>query len=321
MTQYSLLLQSYPPLDKLVRQFESDTPPSVLFLGDSVALRVSDDDTDKRTLEDMIVAEFGEQGVCCISESAFNSQVFAMICNCLHRLRRRPNVVILPINLRSFSPAWDLHPDYQFLWETAKLDDYARHVDMMREPIPTTPVARAVFNAVPVQLPNARTKTIGELYDVISSRTSEEYTPGWKRRIEVIFTLHYLCRLYPEHRKLRYLGTAIKSLRRGKIDVFLYLTPINYQAGDRFVGPHFSSIVTDNIQVAVKYLSEFGVQFIPSTEVELGITAFRLPALANFAFHCDESDFFSPHNATEHLKEPARKLLAERIARVVNASK
>jgi hypothetical protein len=316
MSNNSQHSQRFPLLEKLIQRFNGDRSPALLMFGDSVALRAADDDPNKQSLEEMVIAGMGESGACCIADSAFHSQVFSLFCNCLSRLRNRPKIVVIPINLRSFSLSWDLHPDYQFLWETAKLDDFARDVDISREPIFPTPVARAIFNAVPIQLLDLKMRTIGDFYEIIAARTDVRKGPEWHRRIENIFTLHYLYRLYPNHRKLRYFGTAIKTLRRANINAFLYITPINHKAGYKYAGSDFTACVTDNIQIIKKYLAEFGVNAVNAADLDYDLKSVNFPSLADFSFDCEESDFFTIHNATEHLKCTARKRLAERIVKL-----
>lgn len=301
-------------LKKLINAYNGENPPAHLIFGDSVALRVADDDSCKDTLEDLVSAELGEQSVCCISHSAFHSQVFCLFCNCLPTLRNQPQSVIIPINLRSFSPSWDLHPDYQFLWETATLDDFARGIDELRPGIESTPVAKAVFQAVPLYLPSGEIRTIGEFLEVIASRVNKDFGSAWTSRIRDIFTFHYMHNIYPTHRKLRYLGTTVKNLTRRGIGIGLYFTPINYRAGNKYVGSSFERCASNNVTMIEKYLRNFGVKVIKDSELTLDCHKSFGPAVLNLAFKCDEPDFFTPHNATEHLRYTARKKLAATIA-------
>lgn len=304
----------FPLFKKFVDAYNGENPPRHLLFGDSVALRVADDDTCKDTLEDLVSAEIGDQSACWISHSAFHSQVFCLFCNCLPKLRHQPRSVIIPVNLRSFSPSWDLHPEYQFLWETAILDDFACGTDGLRQPIQSTPVAKAVFQAIPLHLPSGEIRLIGEFLEIIASRVNNGLDPAWKNRIRDIFTFHYLHNLYPTHRKLRYLGTAVKNLRRGGIGVGLYITPINYLAGTKYVDETFMRCVSSNVEMIENYLRDFGVNVIKGSDLTLGSRKALDPIMLNLAFECDELDFFTPHNATEHLRYPARKSLAVKIA-------
>ena len=304
----------FPLLKRFVEAYNSLDPPAVLLFGDSTVLRVADDDVCNESVEGLIRKGMGDAGLCSISGSAFHSQVFCLFCHCLCRLKNRPRLVVIPINLRSFSLAWDLHPDYQFLWETAVLDDFARCSDVVREPIPVTPVARAIFHAVPIQLPSGECRTISDFYDIINAGNDDLTDLQKRRRLEAIFSLHYQYRLYPRHRKLRYLGSAIKTLKREGISLFLYSTPINYQAGEKYVGKIFTEIVSENIRVIRDLAVGYGVSM--GTWMQRGDLSVPCSLLmADLTFACDESEFFTPHNATEHLRYSGRKRVADEIVK------
>lgn len=308
-----------PLLKKFIDAFDSETPPAHLIFGDSVALRVADDDACRGTLEDLVAVELGGEGSCCISHSGFHSQVYSLFCNALTRLRYQPRSVIIPINLRSFSLSWDIHPDHQFLWETATLDDFARGREGLRQPIESTSVAKAIFQAVPLYLPSGEIRPIGEFLEVIASRVNRNSGEAWNNRMRDIFTFHYLYNLYPAHRKLRYFGTAIKTLLRKGIGVGLYITPVNYCAGNLYVGESFERCVSANLSMIGGFLRTYGVDVIDLAALKVGEIKQSSPVMLNLAFECKKHDFFTPHNATEHLRGAARKVLAENIALLAKA--
>lgn len=310
-------------LEKLIDAFDGEHAPAYLMFGDSVALRVAEDDTCTENLEQLVAVELDGEGVCCISHSAFHSQVFCMFSNALARLRHQPRSVILPINLRSFSLSWDLHPDYQFLWETATLDDFAHGIEAPRPPIESTPIAKAVFQAIPLTLPSGEIRPVSEFLDVIASRVDKSSGEGWNMRMRDIFTFHYLYNLYPAHRKLRYFGSAVKTLLRRGIGVGLYITPVNHRAGKLYVGESFPKCVTANVAMIERYLRTFGVELMLVSDLQRALKPGgrkpKGPAMLNLALEYNEHDFFTPHNPTEHLRGTARKILAENIAMLAKA--
>jgi len=323
LSGFTVFETKFALLEKLIDAFDSEHAPAYLMFGDSVALRVAEDDTCTETLEQLVAAELDGEGVCCISHSAFHSQVFCLFSNALARLRHQPRSVILPINLRSFSLSWDLHPDYQFLWETATLDDFARGVEASRPPIESTPIAKAVFQAIPLTLPSGEIRPIGEFMEVIASRVGKSSGDGWNMRMRDIFTFHYLYNLYPAHRKLRYFGSTVKTLLRRGIGVGLYITPVNHRAGKLYVGELFPKYVTANIAIIERYLRTFGVEVIDVSDLKQGLNPSgrkpKGPAMLNLALECNDHDFFTPHNSTEHLRGAARKILAGNIAMLAKA--
>jgi hypothetical protein len=105
----------YPELTQLIELFNSAKPtPEVLYLGDSVVERISKYDVDTRTLGTMVGDCLqGKLSVAYIAHSAYHLRIFYGFIQVIKTLKRRPHVIILPINLRSFSPQWDLNPVWQ----------------------------------------------------------------------------------------------------------------------------------------------------------------------------------------------------------------
>lgn len=306
----------FPLLERFVASYRSDSPPEHLLFGDSVALRVAADDSDATTLEDMVAGLLAPAETCRIALSAFHSQVYCLFCHCIARQAHRPRSVVMPINLRSFSTSWDLHPDYQFLTETALLDDYARGKSVGREQIVANPVARAIFQAIPVRLASGEVCPVSHFLNRIGEREPDPQSPAWRSRLREIFSFHYMEEIHPWHRKLAYFGAAVKFLRRHGIGVGLYLTPINHVAGETYLGPEFKRVVSRNVQVILRFLEQYGIVEASAADLEHG----RQPtgAVLDCTFDHDASAFFTPQNATEHLRHLARHDLARKIARLMN---
>jgi len=303
-------MEQLEPLRTLVEAFGSAPAPKILLLGDSVARRVAIDDACRTPLDEMVAAA-APVGVCRISASAFHSQVYCLLCSCLQRLPYRPDVVVVPVNLRSFSPAWDLHPEYQFLWETAVLDAYAQGRACTLSPPEVTAVAHAIFRAAAIHFADGTVRTHGDFLDCIAAKPPQSDAQAWAERLKAVFTLHYMHPLRSEHRKLRYFGTMIKTLRRLGIACAMYISPINHRAGIRFAGPSFEAQVRRNIACVSQFMTAYGVQ-TPA----LGGDA----SLVDLAFAFGEEAFFTPYNATEHLRHEARRSLALTLVDLARAT-
>lgn len=301
---------SFPILQKFIKAYDGDAPPKHLIFGDSVALRVASDDADQRSLEKMVSSRLGEENVCYISTSAFNAHVFSLFCNALSKTRHKPSNVIVPINLRSFSSSWNLNPQYQFLWETATIDDFAKDITAPRELIAPTPIADSIYRAIPVNFFARETQTIGDYLDVIAQAIGPGSTKKWNNRLRDIFTFHYCEKMHPKNRKLQSLGFIVKTLGRMNISVGFYFTPINYCAGRKYVGRAFRQRITYNIKFVEKYLSEYKVKALEKEQLSKYANKSYSAVVVNDVFDCDETDFFTPHNATEHVRCDARQRLA-----------
>ena len=82
----------------------------IVYLGDSTLSFPLGEVTTGEILQEMLPAhDIGE-----ISHPAYNLDVYLHYIRHIIRSSHRPHVVILPINMRSFSPEWDMRPGYQF---------------------------------------------------------------------------------------------------------------------------------------------------------------------------------------------------------------
>jgi hypothetical protein len=93
------------------------TPPEISMFGDSVAERVSRNDSDKRSLAQMVSENVAPRTFMALTRSAHQPDIYEPLIRAMLLQPRRPRVLIVPVNLRSFSPQWMLSPDWHFAQE------------------------------------------------------------------------------------------------------------------------------------------------------------------------------------------------------------
>lgn len=295
--------QPYPQLTKLVANYDSRwRAPEILYLGDSVVERISWTDKDKRTLERMVTGYLvGRNRLLCISHSAYHLKVYYYLLQILKFTRQKPELVILPINMRSFSPQWDLSPAWQFIEEINILKKY---IEIPGQKIPALKKTSDSFilseaeKMKEVKYPFTSLDRIGQFHDLIMSNPSTESEKSYRKK--QIYIFHYLHPLTPAHHKLLFLRRIMGLLRELNIGVLVYITPINYQGGERYVGDEFVKLVRANVGV----LRDSIAAFIENGAVRLLDLGEALSS--DYFFHADE--------ATEHLNQQGRAKLAKTIA-------
>ena len=299
-----LLPPLYPCLVQLDKKFnQKASSPEILYLGDSVVERTSKTDEDIRSLGDMVVDALSPKLSCVtISHSAYHPLVYYNLVAAVESMTRFPMVVILPINMRCFSPQWDLQPYWQFDEEIQILKNYqgsaGKKIGRLRsrkqEEIPLREIK--TFNGTIVNYPLSELDRIGQFVNLIDSRPHED-DKAFQRKRE-IFIFHYTYPLSSEHRKIFALRETIRLLHRMDVSVFAYLTPINVQAGERFAGSGFKNQLEKNVQIIkdlVKTHMWPGMQF------------------ADWSSSFDSREFLSEDLATEHLNQSGRQKLSSWI--------
>jgi hypothetical protein len=279
--------------------------PDVYYLGDSVLERISRYDDDQRRLDEMVRERLlGQFKVGCISHTAYQLRVFYHLIRALEKMRQRPQIVILPINLRSFSPQWHLNPLWQFDQEVKALEHYLadsqNRLSNIKELVKNAKLF-AQFDNTPVSYPNTPFKYIGEFRAIVNTRPETEEQR--KFRLQQIFTFHYMHALTPDHPKLMCLDQVTQLLLRMNVSMCTYITPVNFQAGVQYAGEAFSKTSKENSEIVSNTMQPY--RHIPQ------VTFLDCSRLLNSEY------FFSEDDPTEHLNQEGRKRLASVISDAV----
>lgn len=294
----------YPILKKIEASFVlTSTPPRVLVLGDSVHYRVSRDDVDRRTLAEMLAEQSLTSGfdTLCVNYSAYHPSVYTAILRTLARMPQKPHTVVLPINLRCFSPQWHLHPDHAFAEEMSILDGYHPGypiAEVLREKDPSLVEA---YDATEVCFSDSHLTTIGQFRLVAKAESRSAYQEAWRARQIAIF--HYLYPLTSDHPLLMDAVAMVRAAVAAGIRPVVYLTPINHMHGIRAVGERFTQGVSANVELLTSIL-------MPEIVAAQG---------SYYDWSRDFSDtmFFHLGERTEHLNETGRVELVRRIVQAV----
>lgn len=278
--------QPYPTLKSVIE----NTADVVLF-GDSVLERVSRHDEDRRTLGQMVTENLAPRSVLTLSRSAHNPDIYLPLLRVMAKMRHRPDSIIIPVNLRCFSPQWELSPDWTFDQEKAIITRYLRWRWASIKPVSNVhydPEKHAEFDKRSVDYELSDFRSIGNFNNIIATEPSRE-------RSAAIFTYHYTHRLSPLNRRLQNLKECSEIARSIARRVLIYVTPINIEAIERFVGMKAIRIVSDNVETVRGALDQAN--------------------FTSWAGCLSEREFFSEDLATEHLNEMGRREIANRIAR------
>jgi hypothetical protein len=294
----------YLVLKRFVEAFSGAHPPDTLMFGDSVALRVADDDLSGETLGGIVSAGIAPGRFHLVADSGYHIGVFEQYCRLLEHLPRRPELVVLPINLRSFSPTWDLNPLYQFMAEIEVLKSFEVALPCYR----ISQIAMDRYGdeeqicSSSIDESSITLKQFQELIEKTPAHGSDD----WRNRLHNIFKWHYGVLINLDHRKLLSLKNTIEKLQGLGIPVYAYFTPINHESGWRFCGPKFEDIVKKNISTIQTALNSL----VKTHNSNVQHPVFKLD---DFSTRFGKDSFFTEHNATEHVRFAAREFLAQQI--------
>jgi hypothetical protein len=308
----------YEPLERMVEAFQQPGGDErVLYFGDSVVERVSREDVDTTPLGQAVADRLRpNHTTCVVSHTGYRPGIYLALSRVLASLPKKPWLVILPINVRCFSPQWDWNPRFELDREITAINRYPR--DPQKKMIRLVPTDKMpvgfwkwqAFLRWQVRYPFSSSHRIKYFVNVIAKQPKDSSAADF--RLRQIFIFHYLHPLEANHRQLKYLQTLLRFLCELGIPVLSYLTPINYQAGARYVGEDFKALVSENVGKVLQ-------QMAGNSLTAVSDNVFKGPKLtvANWTFLLTENFFFHRNESTEHLNASGRNKLSDSIVRLV----
>jgi acetyl esterase/lipase len=222
-----------------------------------------------------------------------------------------PQTLVLPINLRSFSPAWDKRPAYQFTKERRILALGHPWARLLLRPLEAfgffqPPISQREFMESPVYDGDERVGQVRDFETLAADEVLQEEAENAYREValedeetaQAVLTYHYMLSLEPDHRKLDAMAEIAELGRRRGFNVIFYISPVNVEQGERFLESRFTERLSENVQVVESRLDAGSLDNV---------------MLLNMAFDLPAYDFTD----LEHLTETGKEYVAEQIASAV----
>lgn len=275
------------------------TDLDIVYFGDSTITNVAESDQNKQYTSAMLQDKQPNLSIVRVSHSAYHMDIYLEYARYIATKDSLPKTVIIPINLRSFSLEWDVRPEYQFEKELAYLRNnnslfirsFYKPLSIFRFYEPA--ITRQEYELLPVY---QGTHLVGNVKD-FERILSEDPTPENVANSLVYF---YLYELKDDHRKLQSMVKLAEIYRARGINVIFYITPIDYQVGNYYLGEKFTEQVAQNVAVITETLQRKDV------------------ILLDFSFSLT-SDFFNWSNyPNEHLNQNGRNFVAQSLSDKLN---
>ena len=232
---YIIELLAFPEFQLLKEALENEK--SIILFGSSVNEHYAIDDKDKRSISELLDAFLPGHNVVGISHGAYQSDIYLEFVKYIARSGKKP-IIIVPINLRYFSPEWDLRPEYQFNKEKNLLNGYPFIVNLKSREI-----NESEFNNSPIYNGN---EYVGKVLDF-------RYIPNKaKDRISEMskgFVFHYMQPLKANHQKLKSLFKICEIGNENDLKIIMYITPIDYTYAEKLGIKKFRQQQHDNIYI------------------------------------------------------------------------
>lgn len=279
-----------------------DQGAEILYFGDSTLWHPEGSQTTAAMLQELLPArKVGE-----LSHAAYGMDVYRGYINFMLRQGYRPALVIIPINMRAFSPEWDQRPSYQFTQEKRVLAlglplarAFGRPLNLFGGYEPA--ITQDDFLRSPVY---AGTTKIGKVQDFEDEESVAPLSEGGGEQFvyyqelpadgdyQRLLTYYYMAEVSPNHRKIGAMIDIAQRLQRVGVPVLFYITPVNSELGDVYVGEAFRQQFAANVTVVRGQLAAQGIDLL---DLSFDLAAY----------------FFTD---TEHLRQPGKQYIAEQLA-------
>ena len=283
----------YYPERLLLDKYSRDKT-RIIYFGDSVIKYAGPDDKDKSTIAEMLSRINPTTTIGDISHGGYYLKIDEEVFKYILKSPNKPEAIILPINLHSFSPGVK-GPGYQFEKEIfylrmPRLVTYFYKPLAIFKAININTVKYSDYSQLPVYYGKEKIGVAGDFDNpyVYSSDTES---------VRKLYVFTFMQDIDKSHEQLKSLNNIIDLANKSDIKSYVYLTPINFDEGVKYVGLDFIKQTTANAEVVCSVLKEKNI-----------------PCL-NLAFSLDSGYFASPIYPNEHVNEKGRKFIAEQITK------
>jgi hypothetical protein len=185
--------------------------------------------------------------------------IYLAFCRYIARSPNRPDTVIIPVNMRSFSPGWDRRSDWQFEEERFFLNypllrAFFKPLAIFKV-VSTNEITPEQYNQTPVYCDQQLVGTVRE-FDFMPTDPNAVTDEDIRKK----FIFQYMYPLRPEHRKLRAMMDIVEVLDSAGVRLVLYITPLDMETGRKHLPERFPSRVGANIELVKSLLRDRNVE-------------------------------------------------------------
>ena len=246
-----------------------DAEADIVYLGDSTLTFP----VGEVTLGEIVQEMLPEHKVGEIAHPAYNLDLYLHYVRYILHRAHRPQIIVVPVNMRSFSPEWDLRPGYQFEKEKKTLTMgllisrvFGRPLEIFGLYKPS--ISQETFLGATVYLGDEPVGTVRDFEGAVAqdAATAGQGDAGFvyhdalpsaedTEALRQALIYRYMARLKRDQRQLRAMLEIAELGRDNDVEILFYITPLNHQQGQRLLGESFVETLDQNVAL-VKSLAD-----------------------------------------------------------------
>lgn len=281
-------------------------PVDVLYFGDSTLRFHGDRDTSSLGI-DQIFQTLTHLKVCTVAHPGYSAILYSQYIELLDKAKFKPKIIVVPINLRSFTGSTIMRPALNFPLRqfyikyknngNINILNYIQYrflglEDKLTDEWKNTPI---VYDGISLGTP-AKIQSDSYIHENLDYYPERE--KYYKNELAIKFRFHYMAPVTTSDFMFNYLNDMINYTKNKNIKILFYITPINYQDGIKYAGEGFIKRNNETIRVISKFMSDHGVVCL------------------NIAHGLGPEYFIDKSEVYEHLNFKGRRFVAEQVAHV-----
>lgn len=281
--------------------------PEVLYFGDSVLSAISEYDVNKECLSSMLFNRLRKQmNIQFVRGGSYHTGLYYLYSKCIEYIGIKPRLIVIPVNMRVFSPQWSFNPINQCQMIATNLTQFLKKNKCDIKYDLTTILTQKEFFDTRVEYRGTRWNKIQEFEETLFNNLPKMSIDQRMERKRITFIYNYMYALYPNNYRLLLLKDTISLLNSLGIKCMIYVTPINYCAGLKYVGQEFLEVLNQNVKIMEQSLRQCCQENDMS---ELKIYDFSKLCVAEY--------FGNPNETTEHMGELGRTVIADLVSSLI----
>ena len=245
------------PNELLILDYLLPHGAEIVYFGDSTINWAGEHDKNNADMPKLLRLLLPKMKILKISYPSYQMDVYAAYAQYIVQKGYHPKFVIVPINMRSFSPEWDRRP----LWQFRKEQFVARHSNSLwmkfYQPLGVFKFFESNISAWEYQ--QTKVYTGGALIGKVKDFDNPLYASPNDEKTKRQLLFRYMYDLTADHRKIKSMLHMVDVLKNNGIKVILYITPLDVQTGKKYLGDDFSQKLDKNVQLITSLLAGQGV--------------------------------------------------------------
>jgi len=295
----------------LIKKLDQEILP-LLFLGDSVVTSYGACDSGKERIDELIHNLLGKEMIS-ISYAGYNMEVYESYVNLVNGRRNPPEVVVIGINLRTFSYDGAIKPASRWVTKRLYLATLDQGFQYLVSHIATYIKYRFLkaakklesdFLELPFISEGKNYGSVKDIYKKIEIPDTLECTKNenkYPAQLALSFRYNYMFDMDSQHPFFKNLNNLNTTLKKAGSKLVVYLTPLNFEDGDKYVGESFTLKVEKNLNVIREFLKVQNITYLDLSHIS------------------NKDQFIDKKHACEHLNFEARQNVSLAIVQYLDS--